>query len=112
MNDTIAFWINFFGGVNIGYVAAVSVAGTQIVKIAAKASGYDKPAVFRLLSYMFGAYAGLEFIGGTQGPLIGIAVAGIASGLYYALAQWLKNSPEKWKQAVARHMSGEYDAKS
>jgi len=106
MQEMIVFWLNYIGGVNLLYVAAVSISGTQIFKMVSKSQGYDKPVVFRLVSYLCGALAGMEFIGGTQGPLLGLAVAGIASGAYYAATVWLKNSDKAWQQALAKHMSG------
>jgi len=106
MQESIVFWLNYIGGVNLLYVAAVSVACTQIFKMVSKSMGYDKPVVFRLVSYLCGALAGVEFIGGTQGPLLGLAVAGIASGAYYAATVWLKNSDKAWHKALAKHMSG------
>jgi len=107
MKETIAFALDYLGGVSIAYIAAVSIVGTQAIKIAAKANGFDRSGVFRLVNYLLGTLAGLEFIGGMKGALIGLAVSGVAAACYFALRKWLSASPELWKQSVSKYMSGE-----
>jgi len=107
MNEDIAFWINFFGGVNMVYVAVAPISLTQIAKMTMKYYGVHHRLMFRLMPYLFGALSGLYFIDGIHAALIGLSVAGVSSGLYYAASQRLKESPEKWKQEIARYMSGD-----
>jgi len=107
MNGSIAFWLDYLGGVSVAYIAVISVAGTQVIKMVSKSCGIDKPVLFRLVSCLLGALLGIEFIGGTQGPLEGFAIAGIASASYFALRQWLATSDQPWRVAVARYMSGD-----
>jgi len=107
MKDTVVFILDYLGGVSIAYIAAVSIVGTQAIKVAAKASGFDRAAVFRLVNYLLGTLAGLEFIGGMKGALIGLAVSGVAAACYFALRKWLSSSEEPWRQSVAKYMSGE-----
>ncbi|MFC1537142.1 hypothetical protein ACFL48_04980 [Pseudomonadota bacterium] len=107
MNEDIAFWINFFGGVNMIYVAVAPIALTQLSKMTMKYYGVDHKLMFRIMPYLFGSLSGIYFIDGVQAALIGLTVAGVSSGLYYAASRKLKSSPEQWRQDVAKYMSGD-----
>jgi len=107
MSNAIAFWLNYFGGADIAYVACFSIACTQVVKVICKANKIDNQLLFRMVSYATGVLSGLEFLGGIHGAMVGFAVAGAASAAYFGVRSWLGGSDVPWRRAIAHYMSGE-----
>lgn len=97
MNNTIAF-LNFLGGVDIFYLAAICIIGTQILKIAFGGSRFLTKRVIRLTPIIIGAFAAWTLVEySARGAMIGISIGGVCSISWFAIAMRLQYG--SWKEA-------------
>lgn len=107
MNDTIAFWLNYIGGVDLLYLMWSILAFTQMVKMAFKAIGVSSPDAVRPFPYLFGAFFGWVFVEySARGAMIGVSAGMIASLCFYALTAWLNRSDApNWQKDISTRLS-------
>jgi len=83
VNDTIRFWLDYFGGQDVAYIAASVVVVTQLIKPFIPAGKWKGHAI-RTLSAILGTAAGLMFIEPTsRGAMVGMSVGSIASFAWF-----------------------------
>ena len=107
MNDTIAFWLNYFGGVDIFYLIASILAVTQLAKMLLKAFGRLTTDNVRPIPYVAGSFLGLMFIDFTsRGAMIGVACGMVSSLGYFAALSYLeRNAAPDWQKKVAQRLN-------
>ena len=107
MNETIKFWLDYFGGLNTLNLIASILAVTQLAKMLLKA--FDKLTAenIRPIPYVAGAFLGLMFIDFTsRGAMIGVACGMIASLGYFAATAYLeRDAAPDWQKVIAKRLN-------
>lgn len=107
VNSDIAFWMDYFGGIETIYLIGSILAVTQLAKMLLKAFWKLTPDNVRPIPYVAGSFLGLMFIDFTsRGAMIGV-MCGMASSLgYYALTVYLeREAAPKWQKLIAQRLS-------
>jgi len=99
-------WVNYLGGVDILWVALVSVVGTQLAALLSVAE--RSQILFRLVPYVLGALTGYTMLAqDASGALIGVAVGMVAAMARSALLFWLlREAALPWMRSLGKYMSG------
>ena len=107
VNKSIAFWLDYLGGVEVFYLILTILAVTQLVKMLAKAFGKLLPDTIRPVPYVAGAFLGWIFIDfSARGAMIGVSAGMIASLGFYALTAWLeREGAADWQKSIADRIS-------
>lgn len=107
MNNTIAFWLDYIGGINIVYLIFAILASTQLIKMLFKSFGMLSPDTVRPVPYLAGAFIGWVFIEfSARGAMVGVSAGMIASiGFYAALSYLERDDAPKWQKRIADRLS-------
>jgi len=106
MNDTIKFWLDYFGGIDLIYVMLACLAFTQLFKMLLKAFGFTNPDSIRPFPYVVGAFTGLALIDfSSRGAMVGMVCGMISSiGFYGAVAYLEREAAPSWQKAIAKRV--------
>lgn len=92
MIDQAKLVLDYLGGPNVAWLVLVSMAATQLVKIALAGFGHRNPMLVRPLPYAFGSLASFAFLDVTErSALVGLACGMIASASFAALIFGLRH---------------------
>lgn len=91
MNNTIKFWIDYAGGMDVAWVVLIALAGTQLFKMLLKAFSISNADAVRPVPYVIGSIAGLAMVGFTsRGAMVGMACGMLSSLMFFAALTWLE----------------------
>jgi len=107
MNNTIKFWLDYAGGIDVVWLSLIALAGTQLFKMLIRSFGVEDPMAVRPVPYLIGAFAGLLMIDfSPRGALIGLGCGMLSSLMFFALLSWLerKDAPG-WQVKISAWLS-------
>ena len=107
MNETIQFWLDYAGGINIIWLLLSVTAVTQLFKMLLKSFGKLSADSVRPFPYVAGAFLGLLFISfDTIGVMVGVSCGMISSLSYFAALSYLeREGAPVWQQVVAKRLT-------
>jgi len=107
MNDTIKFWLEYAGGMDIVWLILSIFAATQLFKMLLKAFNKLSPNSVRPFPYFIGAALGLMFIDSTShGAMIGVACGMLSSLLFFGASAWLeRDASPAWQKRIVQRIS-------
>ena len=106
MNETIKFWLDYFGGIDLIYVILACLAFTQLFKMLLKSFGFTNPDTIRPFPYLVGSFIGLILIDfSSRGAMVGMVCGMISSIGFFGVVAWLdREASPSWQKAIAKRV--------
>jgi hypothetical protein len=107
LKDTIIFYVNYLGGVDMIYLIGSILAATQLFKMLLDAFGRLDNKAVRPFPYVAGAFLAGIFIDSTaRGAMMGVVCGMVASVSYYGALLYLeRKAAPAWQIKLAKWLN-------